>query len=1481
MKKNYLLLAVMALCYVMVNAEPVDLETATELAKEYMVPGVKPELVENGSRLNARRRAPGKVVSAPPYYIFSRGKGKGFVVIGGDDILPSVIGYTDEGDYDAVNAPASFRDYMYGYELAVEKYNAYIEEHGQAGIEAVKSRKSKSIRKNKATSDLGPLMTSSWEQGWPYYDYCPWDTDNNARSLTGCVATSTSSVIHYWRNDNPRYTLSSTPSYTTWTHKLAVNPGYKTGHPMKWELMKDSYGNTNYGTNSNYYTCVSELLAIVGAAVYMDYGSDGSGAQSSAQPDALGFFNLAGTNLWYSGVNNMDNWENMIIDDFEKGRPILYSGYSVDSNNNWAGHAFVVDGYRLSDGLYHFDFGWGSSWKGYWALSDANGFNTDQSMTYMIYPKHLNLSAEFTATSLTAGTSSSVSVKVTNNGTLAYSDNIYFYCSTSSNKPSLDACQSQSATIAKGGSTTLSFTVTPASGSSWYLMALDKNGHVINRIKVPTTMDDVTSTYIKNPSFESYDSSSQPSNWTRGGSGIYSRDAENDTWRAVGHAGSKVLDSWVAGDTGYGISQTLSSLPTGYYRLTAKVATDPGNTVTVFAGDQSVTSGSHECGKYYLQDVMIDGIYVSNGTLEIGVNPGSWYKVDDFHLYKYKSGVEPENVNTVKNAAAGNTYFDITDAMAPWLSTLSLGEYSNSGFAKATWGDYTGDDGASLSAPFIEKWTGSDNYLEDASISQTIQELTNGTYYIGGSFIATSQSILGKDVEGVKFWAGSESNYVPVGTSNGVPEIYALEVEVTNGTLTFGFKTECTTANWVAFDNLFLYWKGSEKSYYDQASSSNPIRIPITNPRMDNDLTGWTLNGDLWKKSDSYTNFDPDFMESWVSGGSNLSNMSATQAIYVNPGTYQLGAAVNACQQNNSSLSVSGVTLKLGTSSVSCHTGNGSPEIFKTPKATYSEGNVTAGLYISSTNANWVAWDNVVLYCYGVTSVNDDYHKALKACKQAAESNESSTSGAARAALAQYEWDDATYAGKSDSEIATAITILKNGTTISNNGQNATSFVVNANLSNTTLNGNAPYGWTNGINNTSGGGDIWVSDNVFNIWYPTINDLEITQNVSDLPNGTYRLSIDLGTIFSGKAADMVSFIIGERVGASEQVSTYNSADSRAFGTYTCAATTTSNSVFFGVRAVGHYIQMKNVKLEFISGTTAESETDASYLRQDYFWVNRSSSEVDYTTSGAISTYGNATGVKLYPKNANQIIYANSSNQFVSSQNNVVVGTTCSNLVLTDGTPLSITKQGFTATKASYTRPMSNNWGTLILPYAVQSDSQVKYYTLFNIDTSVTSKMLFEEMDEVPANTPVVFKVTTPSAGMTASANNVSVGTTTSEQGSYGNTVYGWTLTGVYSSTETTVPNVYYIASNKFYKTSGSVTINPFRAYFTVDDSDVKEFNIDMCDDCSTGIESIEIAGERVGDIYSLSGQLVRKGNLSTDGLTPGVYILNGKKVVVK
>ena len=57
--------------------------------------------------------------------------------------------------------------------------------------------------------------------------------------------------------------------------------------------------------------------------------------------------------------------------------------------------------------------------------------------------------------------------------------------------------------------------------------------------------------------------------------------------------------------------------------------------------------------------------------------------------------------------------------------------------------------------------------------------------------------------------------------------------------------------------------------------------------------------------------------------------------------------------------------------------------------------------------------------------------------------------------------------------------------------------------------------------------------------------------------------------------------------------------------------------------------------------------------------------------------------------------------------------------------------------------------------------------------------------------------------------------------------------------------------------------------------------VDQVNGDVTAIEGIEAAQQHNANIYNLNGQLVRQGATSTEGLPSGLYIVGGKKVVVK
>lgn len=251
-------------------------------------------------------------------------------------------------------------------------------------------------------------------------------------------------------------------------------------------------------------------------------------------------------------------------------------------------------------------------------------------------------------------------------------------------------------------------------------------------------------------------------------------------------------------------------------------------------------------------------------------------------------------------------------------------------------------------------------------------------------------------------------------------------------------------------------------------------------------------------------------------------------------------------------------------------------------------------------------------------------------------------------------------------------------------------------------------------------------------------------------------------------------------------------------------------------------------------------------------------------------YAAAKNVEVTPTAANQIIKAAAADQFSGLTKNVIVGGTCANLVITDGSALDV-QEDFTATSATYTRTMSNAWGTVILPFALTSNADVQLYRLKDSDNS---DMTFELIDAAEANSPVTFKKLTDAGTVSFSATDAAISTTTGAQNDL-TTATGWTSEGSY--TAQSIPDfdgIYYIASNKFWAADGTMTVNPFRAIFRNNgSSSVKAFSIRV--DEADGVNDVRRDdADAKGEIFNLSGQRMNR-------LQKGVNIVNGKKVLVK
>jgi hypothetical protein len=106
-----------------------------------------------------------------------------------------------------------------------------------------------------------------------------------------------------------------------------------------------AYNWNNILSGANDRDDVARLLWHCGVAVKMNYGTDGSGTQTSYIPAALQRnFSYPNSVKFYSrkDFSNSD-WNDLILNELKAGRAVAYSGY--DPKKSY-GHCFNLDGYN-------------------------------------------------------------------------------------------------------------------------------------------------------------------------------------------------------------------------------------------------------------------------------------------------------------------------------------------------------------------------------------------------------------------------------------------------------------------------------------------------------------------------------------------------------------------------------------------------------------------------------------------------------------------------------------------------------------------------------------------------------------------------------------------------------------------------------------------------------------------------------------------------------------------------------------------------------------------------------------------------------------------------------------------------------------------------------------------------------------------------------------------------------------------------------
>lgn len=265
--------------------------------------------------------------------------------------------------------------------------------------------------------------------------------------------------------------------------------------------------------------------------------------------------------------------------------------------------------------------------------------------------------------------------------------------------------------------------------------------------------------------------------------------------------------------------------------------------------------------------------------------------------------------------------------------------------------------------------------------------------------------------------------------------------------------------------------------------------------------------------------------------------------------------------------------------------------------------------------------------------------------------------------------------------------------------------------------------------------------------------------------------------------------------------------------------------------------------------------------------------------------------------------------------NLVVGSVCEAMEILDKADIDIPAM-FTASHISYIRAMSgtSQWGTLCMPFAVESNDDVQLYELSEVsnnkddegdegDKGAYGVLTFKAIDKAAPGQPVVFRKNDKDAvGITIAMDNAEMKSGESE--TVETDIDKWVIKGTLKGTiiksgtvvteydeihETVVSskdvNRYYIASDKFWNAKADAIVPAFRAWFECDvtpeePAEVKSaYTIFIMDDDDNVTAVLNPAAEgeleECTEIYDLSGKKL------TAPVKGQINIINGKKIYVK
>ena len=294
----------------------------------------------------------GGTKNKPLYYVFNATGGAGFVIVSAEDVTTPVLGYSFEGSYPVIAQPDAMKWMMSGLENDLKV--------------APEVQQAPARTSSRAEAEKKELSTAAWSQEGPFNSMIP------GKPLVGCVGTAMATIMKYHQ-----WPEAGNGSFD----------GVDFNVKYDWSSMRSDNYRSGYTQAEG--DAVAALMYHASKSIDTRYDMSGSSAYEVRVPAALSTYFGYDPGVSYkkrSEVASQADWDKIVKDEIDAGRPVLYCGQDVT-----AGHAFVCDGY---DGEFlHFNWGWGGAGNGYFrstalnpTVSRTHSYNNLNTIIYNIKP---------------------------------------------------------------------------------------------------------------------------------------------------------------------------------------------------------------------------------------------------------------------------------------------------------------------------------------------------------------------------------------------------------------------------------------------------------------------------------------------------------------------------------------------------------------------------------------------------------------------------------------------------------------------------------------------------------------------------------------------------------------------------------------------------------------------------------------------------------------------------------------------------------------------------------------------------------------------------------------------------------------------------------------------------------------------------------------------------------------------------------------